>query len=109
MAETDKVVAIGPREEMKGLRTIGIELVPAERPEQMLETLDEQVKKPEVRLVVVSESVSEGSREELMNLRLETDTAILLIPSHRGSQGVTLDWIRQEMEQSIGVDVISEK
>jgi len=109
MAKSERIVAIGPREEMLGLRSVGIETVEADDAPRMLELLREQVRRPEARLVLVSETVAEGTREEMAELRDKRGTIIMLLPSHRGSKGMTLEWIKRAMEQSIGVDVISEK
>jgi len=109
MADKDKVVAIGPHEEMFGLRTIGIEVVRAEDSAQMLEALRAQVERAGVRVVIVSETVAGGTAEAVRELRREHGTVIMLVPSHGGARGVTQQWMKQVMEQAIGVDVISEE
>jgi V/A-type H+-transporting ATPase subunit F len=108
MPEGQKIVAIGPRAEMLGLRSIGVDLIEVESREEMVKALDEQGDQPEVRLILLSETVAEDAREEVQEARQEGGPAILLVPSHRGSKGTTIDWMRHAMEQSIGVDVISD-
>lgn len=108
MPEDQKIVAIGPRAEMLGLRSIGVDLIAVDTEEEMVEALREQADQPEVRLVLLSETVAEDAREDVQEARGEKGTAILLVPSHRGSKGTTIDWMRHAMEQSIGVDVISD-
>ena len=109
MAQDQKIVAVGPRPEILGLRGIGVEILPVDGPEGMLKVLRQQVREAEVKLMIVSESVCEGTREQVQDLRREHGKPILLVPSHRGAEGVTLEWMREEMEQSIGVDLISEQ
>ena len=108
MAEDEKIVAIGPRAEMLGLRSIGVELVPVDTPDEMEESLRVQANRDDVRLVLLSETVAEDSRQVVRELRGRKGTVITLIPSHRGSKGLTVDWMRETMEQTIGVDVISD-
>ena len=108
MAEDQKIVAIGPRAEMLGLRSIGVELVPAEDQSEMVESLRVQANREEVRLIILSETMAEDAREEVQELRGRKGTVIMLVPSHRGSNRTTMDWMRHAMEQSIGVDILSD-
>lgn len=107
MADKDRIVAIGPREEIGGLRTIGIAAVEAETPSEALEALHQQAGLLEVRLVLLSESVAEQAREAAEEVRRD-GTMVMLVPSHRGAQRITEQWMKHAMEQRIGVDVISE-
>jgi vacuolar-type H+-ATPase subunit F/Vma7 len=108
MAEQSTIVALGPRAEMIGLRTVGIEMVEVQEPAELPAALREHAGRAEVALVIVSETVAEQARLVVQELRERTETPIMLVPSHRGSRGITLEWMRRAMEQSIGVDVISE-
>ena len=107
MAGDGKVVAIGPREEIIGLRSVGIELVPVKAGSGLAEALSEQALDPGVRLVLVSESVAASAEAMIADLRRRGDAVIMLVPSHRGSRELTLQWMKRAMEQTIGVDMIS--
>jgi len=109
VAEGQKVVAIGPREEMMGLAMAGIELVAAETPAELVQELPRQAAREDVCLVLLSESVAAEARELVSELRRRTGTVIMLLPAHEGARGVTAQWLKAAMEQSIGVDVISER
>ncbi len=103
----EKVVAIGPLHEIIGLRSIGVEISSVENAGELEAILRQEARRPEVPLVIVSESVAEAARETVEELRSEGVAMIVLVPSHRGSRGTTLEWLKHAMEQSIGVDLIS--
>jgi len=109
MSERGVIVAIGPRKEIIWLLSVGIEVAPVETEAELAGELASQCRREEVRLVLLSESVAEGARELVSDMRERTGTVIMLVPSWRGSKGITLDWIRHAMEQSIGVDLISDE
>ena len=109
MAQQSRIVAIGPREEILGLRTAGVETVCVETEGELLAALDKHVRQQRAPLVLISETVIAGALRTVDELRMETGTVILVIPSHRGSEGITQDWLRQRMELAIGVDLVSEK
>ena len=108
MAGKERIVAMGPREEIIGLRSIGIELVPVATARELQDNLPAQAARTEVQLVLVSETVADGARELVAETRDKTGAIIMLVPSHRGSKGTTIQWMKEAMAQSIGVDVISD-
>ena len=108
MAREARIVALGPEQEIAGLASIGVELVPVESGGELGEALEEQTRDPGARIVLVSESVAEGARDVVADMRSRTGAVIALVPSHRGPRGMAVEWIRRAMEQSIGVDMISE-
>ena len=108
MAKQLRILALGPREEISGLRTVGIECIGVETPAELEASLKGCVERPEVRIVLVSETVAEGAQPLADELRRKSGTVLLLIPSYRGAQGRALDWLREKMELTIGVDLVSQ-
>ena len=108
MAKERNIVAFGPREEIIGLQAAGVQIVPVEQAADLPALLRQRAEQPEVRLVLLSESVAAGVQHLVGELRRETGTLFLLVPSHRGSEGLSFDWLRQTMELAIGVDLISD-
>jgi len=107
MAGDGKVVAIGPHDEMVGLGSVGIELVPVNEGSALAEALSAKALERGVRLVLLSESVAAGAEAMVADLRRRSDAVIMLVPSHRGSMDLTMQWMKHAMEQTIGVDMIS--
>ncbi|MFW5923125.1 MAG: V-type ATP synthase subunit F [Planctomycetota bacterium] len=108
MSDAAQIVAVGPQSEMQGLRSIGVELFPADDASDVEDILRTQANREEVRLILLSETVAEDMEDVMGELRGRKGTVIMLLPSHRGSSGLTIDWMRRTMERSLGVDVISE-
>lgn len=102
-----KIVAIGPRAETVGLRSIGIEVAPAESEQEAAEALRERTGEAETRLLILSETVAEGLRERVAAIR-DGGTPVLVVPSHRGAKELSFEWMKSAMEHSIGVDVLSD-
>lgn len=104
-----KVVAVGPREEIMGLRSVGIEALPVEGAVELEKVLSEQALDPQVRLILVSETVAEGAERLIAALRRRCQAVIMLVPSHRGPKELTQQWMKRDMELSIGVDMITKE
>lgn len=107
MADDGKIVAIGPREEIRGLRSVGIDLMPAENASELAAILRERALDVAVRLILVSETVADEAEATIAELRERGDAVIMVVPSHRGPKDLTLKWMKRAMERSIGVDMIS--
>ena len=107
MANGGKIVAIGPREEIMGLRSVGMDLIAAENASELGAVLPQQALDPAVRLILVSETVADEAQATIAELRERGGAVIMLVPSHRGPKHLALQWIKRAMEQSIGVDMIS--
>jgi vacuolar-type H+-ATPase subunit F/Vma7 len=106
--ENTQIAAIGPEYEMIGLKSIGIDVYSANRGADLAEILTEITGKSEYRLILINESIVEESWEQIEYLREEMDTVITILPSAEGAMLLTLKRMKYQMEQSIGVDLISE-
>lgn len=109
MADGAKIVALGPKEEIAGLASLGVEVAPVESPAELEAALPERARDPAPALILVSETVAGEARDLIAGLRRPGGAVILLVPSHRGSAGMALEWMKHGMEQSIGVDLITKK
>jgi vacuolar-type H+-ATPase subunit F/Vma7 len=94
---------------MQGLQMVGVELAPVETPRDLALALVRHADRSEVRLLLISESVAEGQERLVNELREKTGKVFMLVPSHRGAAGLARRWLRERMESSIGVNLLSEK
>jgi V/A-type H+-transporting ATPase subunit F len=106
MSDVPRVVALGPREEVMGLATAGIEPVPVESPGELPAALDKAAADRAVALILLSETVAGQAEAAVAALRDRCGPAVLLVASHRGARGLAVQWIRRAMEQRIGVDMM---
>jgi V/A-type H+-transporting ATPase subunit F len=108
MPEQQQIVAVGPREEILGLKSAGVQILPADDASAAEDLLREHAESNETKLILLSESIARELEQLVREVRTEERTLVLLIPSHRGAEGMTKEWIKRAMEQTIGVDVISD-
>jgi len=107
MPDENKIVALGPMEEIVGLASVGVETHAVERSDELAEALERHAADPAVRLLLLSETVASGARELVAHLQRPGGPAVLIVPSHRGSAGTATEWIKHGMDQMIGVDMMS--
>ena len=108
MAKQIKIVALGLKKEFSCLRAAGVEVIPVESGQEFEEALRRQATDTEVGVVIASESLAERERHAFINeLRHQTGTVILVVPSYEGPKETTLSFMKHALEQSIGVDLIS--
>ena len=107
MAEGPRILALGPMGEIEGLQSIGVEPVPVQSAAELAQALRDQTRDGSVALVLVSETLAGEAEELIAGMRRPGGPIILPIPSHRGAEGLALQWMKHAMEQSIGVDMIS--
>lgn len=107
MSEKRKIVAVGPAEELLCLKSAGVEFVDLDVQGDLGAALRKQAQDPGVGLILVSEAVAGPQFDVVGQVRRQTGAVLMVVPSYRGSQGTTLEYMKHALEQSIGVDLIS--
>jgi vacuolar-type H+-ATPase subunit F/Vma7 len=107
MSEKLKIVAVGPAEELRCLKSAGVEFVELKPQEDLGAALRKQAQDPAVGMILVSEAVAGRQFAVVAQVRRDTGAVLMVVPSYRGSQGTTLEFMKHALEQSIGVDLIS--
>ncbi len=112
MTDSTKIAAIGPRRTMLAFKSIGASVseVEDENRQEASKLLEEWAEDDDgPGLILISESLAEGVGAELISdIRQRTGKVIMAIPSHEGTSGLTTRWLKEAMEHSIGVDLISD-
>lgn len=104
-----RAVVVGERSLILGFKGVGFEVVAAADGAALAVELTALARDPEVRLVLVTESVAAEAPEALKHFR-EMSTAILsTIPTHKGSQHLGFREMRSMVEHSIGVDMLGKE
>ena len=107
MSGKRKIVALGPAEELLCLKSVGVEFFELGPQDDLAATLRRHAQDPAVGLIIVSEAVVGERFSVVAQVRRDTGAALMVVPSYRGSQGMTLAFMKHALEQSIGVDLIS--
>ncbi len=111
MIENGKIVAMGPRQQMPALKSVGVKTLEYDADDHVeaMDKLNDLAGSEAVSVILLSESLAEGmGAEAIAEVREQTGTVIMAIPSHEGSIGLTEKWFKEAMEHSIGVDLISD-
>ena len=109
MSENTKIAALAPPRQMLGLKSVGVKVFEAESAEEAEEKLGDLAGESELRLVLISERLAEQIGAEAMaEMRDRTGKIFMALPSHEGTSGLAETWLKEAMERSIGVDLISD-
>lgn len=104
-----KAVVVGEKALILGFKGVGFEVVDAPDGARLLTELNKLARDPEVRLVLVTETVAAEAPGALKQFR-ETSHAILTtIPTHMGSDHLGFHEMRKMVEHSIGVDMLGKE
>ncbi len=109
--ESEKIAAIGSGQQMLALKSIGVRTVEVEGDNfaEAGEKLGELAREDGLSLILIGESLAEGIGAHFVaDIRESTGKVIMAMPSHEGSAGLTTRWLKESMEHSIGVDLISD-
>ena len=108
MTENASIVAVGAPDEVACFRNLGADVVPLTDPADLAGVLSAQARRPGVALIVVSEPSLRGDYRVVSEARRSAGAVVLVVPSYRGSEGLSLACMRGAVRQSIGVDLISD-
>lgn len=111
MAKHNRIIAVGPAEEVRGLKAAGVEVVNLDNSSELAGKLDPYLTDEETAMIIVSEALLEGESDfaTITAMRRKTRAVILVAPSCLGSKNLTFSYMKQMLQQSIGVDLISER
>jgi len=103
-----KVVAVGEKDLILAFRGAGAELEPVTSGAELEEVLRKLSKDSSVALVFVTESIASKGMEAIRDFRLRGGSTLLVIPSHEGSEHLSLLEMKRYIERAVGVDIIKE-
>jgi len=97
-----KIVAVGTRVFVTGLRLAGIEGVTVGSSEEALETVNKLIKDKEVGLVLLSDDLSKNIRSKLNEIRSKNPTPLIYEVPAPGSKREKFEY-RDMLKQILGV------
>lgn len=86
-----------------GMRLAGIEAVLAKTPEEISRAIDYVLQKPEFGILIVTETVFEKAREELMEIRMYRRSPLVVEVPDRHGQRRSDNYITQYINESVGI------
>lgn len=111
MAKHKRIIAVGPVEEVRGLKAAGVEVVDVDKASAMAKAIEPYLADEDTAMIIVSEALLEGESDfaVITAMRRKTRAVIMVVPSYLGSKNLTFSYMKQALQQSIGVDLISER
>ncbi len=86
-----------------GMRLAGIEAVLVKTPEEISRAIDYVLQKPEFGILIVTETVFEKAREELMEIRMYRRSPLVVEVPDRHGQRRPDNYITQYINESVGI------
>ncbi len=101
-----KAVAVGEKHLILGFKGVGFEIVPIDDSQKLMHELNTLSRDPEIRLVLVTESMAREAPKALEEFRERSPAVLTIIPTHEGSEHVSFHEIRRSVERSLGIDLL---
>jgi vacuolar-type H+-ATPase subunit F/Vma7 len=107
-----KAVVIGYREDILPFVVWGMELMPVTSPGELVPLLDKVLNDATLGLIIISEAVVAGaglkpaSPDILSSYMAKSPIPILVLPTHRGSYGTSLNETAAVIRKAIGMDIL---
>ncbi len=103
-----RIVAVGEKDLILAFRGAGADLEKVTSEAELEEVLTKLSKDSSVALVLVTESIAAEGMEVIRNFRIRTSIPLLVVPSHEGSQHLSILEVKRYIERAVGVDMIKD-
>lgn len=100
-----KIAALGDRDSVLGFKALGLDVFPAENPEQAKEILH-RLAKENYAVVYLTEQLAVSMEAELKRYKDDLTPAIILIPGKEGSLGIGMANVKRAVERAVGADIL---
>ena len=107
MSEQAKIAVVGEKDTVLCFKAIGLDVFPVyeETPENSRRTVDHLAREG-YDLLFITEQIAKTIEETIERYKNQMLPAIILIPGSRGSLGLGLRKIRDNVEKAVGVNVL---
>lgn len=103
-----KIGVVGERDAVLAFLALGMTVKSVESPEEAIRAVDSMAREG-YGLIFLTETMAKDMEETLNRYKNQMLPAVILIPGNRGSLGIGLAKIRENVEKAVGVDILSEK
>lgn len=103
-----KIGVVGERDAVIAFLALGMTVKPVEGPEEGMKAVDEMAREG-YGLIFLTETIAKDIEETINRYKNEMLPAIILIPGSKGSLGIGLAKIKENVEKAVGVDILTKK
>lgn len=103
-----KIGVVGERDSIIAFLSLGMTIRPADTPQEASEAVD-SLARDNYGVIFVTETIASKIEETISRYKKLVTPAIILIPGSKGSLGIGLKAIRDNVEKAVGVDILTKK
>jgi V/A-type H+/Na+-transporting ATPase subunit F len=101
-----KIGVVGERDAVIAFLALGMTVKAIETPEEAMKAVDSMAREG-YGLIFLTETVAKDIEETINRYKNEMLPAVILIPGSKGSLGIGLAKIKDNVEKAVGVDILS--
>ncbi len=105
---TYKIAVVGDKDSILGFKTIGVDTFPVTSSEAALKTLKNLVS-DNYGVIFITEELADGLEDVISELHKRYLPAVVLIPNSKGTLGIGMREIKENVEKAIGADILFRK
>ncbi len=105
MPEQYKIGVMGDRDSVLGFQALGLDVFPAETPEEGKPILH-QLAKEKYAILYITEQLAAGLEADIARYKDNLTPAIILIPGKGGSLGIGMANVTKSVERAVGADIL---
>lgn len=103
-----KIAVVGNRDAILPFKLIGFQTFPVSKAEEATKVI-RQLAREHFGIIYLTEDIAAQIPETLAYYDQEILPAIILIPTHKGSQGLGLSRIQGNVEKAVGQNILNEE
>lgn len=103
-----KIGVVGEKDAVIAFLALGLTVKAVESPEEAMKAVDGMARDG-YGIIFVTETVAKDIEETINRYKNEMLPAIILIPGSKGSLGIGMANIKENVEKAVGVDILSKK
>lgn len=103
-----KIAVIGDKDSILGFKTLGIDTFPVTEAEDALSVLKKLVSE-DYGIIFITEELAQSLEDVLKELNKRFLPTVVLIPNSKGTLGLGMQQIKENVEKAIGADILFRK
>lgn len=100
-----KIAVLGDKESVLGFQALGLEVVPAQTPEEARAALHRMAKE-NYAVIYLTEQLAAKLEADIGRYKDSLTPAIILIPGKEGSLGIGMANVKRAVERAVGADIL---
>nr|WP_078696653.1 V-type ATP synthase subunit F [Caloramator quimbayensis] len=103
-----KIGVVGEKDAVIAFLALGLTVKAVESPDEAMKAVDGMAREG-YGIIFVTETVAKDIEETIERYKNQMLPAIILIPGSKGSLGIGMAKIKENVEKAVGVDILSKK